>query len=141
MAIKKRKIKKRFVPKPKPLTAHEKCCNRLYKMLNAEHDDPIYEAAEEICGHLRLHPSLMSDMLAEAILSRFDAEVKTLQVNYESKHYHPTYRVMLNYTDRTKPALHGYRYPHLYCLKTSHRLSLAASLAYVEICKHIGRFV
>lgn len=139
MAIKKRKIKTRVKPKPKPKSPHVKKCERLYKQLQAEHDDPVYDAMTEVCGYLGLHPSLMADMLVEEIISRFDAEIKTIQINRDSNRRN--YRVYLGYRDRTKEPRYGYIYPSKYVVKSSHRLVLAATMAYVEICKHTRRFV
>lgn len=147
MSIKKRRLKaKPSQPKKKPKLVnpakrkHQKRCDDLYNRLQAGYDDPIYWAMQEVSHELKLKidVTIGTERLIEEIIKRCDCEVQTLQMNYPD---HVSYRVSLSYTDKTKKPKHGYLYPTKYVVKTSHRLALAVTLSYVELCKHTGWFI
>lgn len=140
MAIKKRKIKVQPRSKKVVKSPHWRKCERIYNRLQGDYDDETFcEIMLDIIGM-----DVSGHLYVEELLSRFDAEVSTLQMNgrfMEFKAPRPSFRVSLKYTDRTKKSKHGHIYPAHYVVKSSPILSHCVTIAYLEICKHIGRFV
>lgn len=144
-------IKKRKRPgKPKPrrakvspaLLKHRRVCVNYYNRLQADDDGSIYDALQELCFSLGISDDVTingCERLVEAILIRFDGEVSASQTDPNDNYR--GYRCVLRYVDRAAEPKHGFLYPTLVVVKSSHRMSLAVTLAYVEICKNIGRFV
>ena len=143
MPITKRKIPKKKPSKPKVKLSpaqrkHNDKCAKYYNRLQADlDDDSLMELVAKVTkqsGITYYDPYLA----AEQLLRRFDAQVVTLQINYPD---HYAFQVTLAYTDRTKKPKFGYLYPSKTVVKTSPRLVHSVMLAYVELCKHTGRFI
>lgn len=115
---------------------HQLVCEKFYNRLQADpSDDELFVLLEEILGFGFSSPY----HAVEHVLSKFDATVNTLQINYT--HNVVSYRVSLRFTDIKAKPKHGHQYPSLTVVKTSSRIVHAVILAYIEICKNIGRFV
>jgi hypothetical protein len=134
-------ISKRVRPKPitpprkiysPAIIAHRKQCDDLYNRLQQSNVTSFAEV--DLVVILKLSGTLNTVNVIEAILARFDSQVKTIQINHPGNH---SYQVMLQWTDREK----GYPFPRKYVVKHSPSLALSAMLAYVTICKSIGRFL
>jgi len=126
--VKRKRPKKAKAPRPK-LSQQALKIRRLIT---------TYQSGDENGSVLAELLEYFGGNLVEGILSLFDGEVKTLQLNYPE---HVSFRVQLAYTDRSKKPTYGYHYPKLFVVKTSHSLTDAAILAYLEICKHAGEFL
>ena len=143
MPITKRKIRKRKPSKPKLRLSpaqrkHRDKCIDYYNRLQADPDD---DALEHLISKItKKSGSAYYDvyLAVEQLLRRCDARVVTLQANYPD---HYAFQVTLAYTDRTKKPKFGYLYPSKTVVKTSPRLVHSVMLAYVELCKHTGRFI
>ena len=123
----KRPIKPR--PKKKPSVFDE-----LYNRL--QDNDTAY-----VLKHLMQYmppPTRSRPEFLEWLVSRFDCEIKTLQINYPT---HISYRVTLSFTDRSQKPLYGYLYPSKTVVTTSTTMVKAAILAYIQLCKQFGRFL
>lgn len=137
MAIKKRKIK---VRKPKPklhprVVRHRKACDDLYNRLQQDDDDSVRYVMDQLMGM-----RMSAHLCVQHLMARATTEVKTLQINGGSGQG-ATYSCFMSYEDRTKKPKHGWLYPTKYCVKSSPVLIRSVMLCYVELCKHVGRFV
>lgn len=143
MPIAKRKIRKRKPAKPKIKLSpaqrkHHSKCDKYYNRLQADPDD---DSLEHLVSKItKQSGTAYYDvyLAVEQILRRFDAQITTLQLNFPD---HYAFQVKLAYTDRTKKPRLGYHYPSKTVVKTSPRLVHSVMLSYVELCKHLGRFV
>lgn len=136
-------IPKRTIPKPRPSQPrklptperrkHNKLCAELYNRLQADPDD--FEL-ESLLRRVTKRPTTY--LAVEYVLSRADSKVETLQINSPDQ---VSYRTTMTYTDRTKKPIQGYLYPSKTVVKTSRRMVHSAILAYIELCKHVGRFI
>lgn len=141
-------ISKRTRPKAKPKrrpikkSPHVRRCENLYNRLQNDDDESFEAVMSECLGFKTIQFS--THIFLSEVLSRFDAEIKTLQMNgryLDSNAPNTSYRVALSYADRTKKPKHGYLHPTTYVVKSGPVLVRAVAEAYVEICKNIGRFV
>lgn len=141
MPITKRKLPKRKKTVPQKFLKspqrrkHEKLCDELTRLVNNDNDDDMRNAMRQITTI-----DCSAYIFVEEIMSRASTEVTTLQVNGTYARG-ATYRCVMTYTDRTKEPKYGYLYPTKTVVKTSTRLIHAVILTYIELCKHIGRFI
>lgn len=121
MAIAKRKRPKK--PPRKLPSPHERKCNKFYNRLQRDTSD-------EDIRQLLFEITELTDPyhVVETILRKFDAEVRTHQINYPSR---------WNFEVTLRNSRAGY----VAVTKTSTRLWHATMLAYVELCKHAGKFL
>jgi hypothetical protein len=115
---------------------HQLVCENYYNRLQADpSDDELFVLLEELLGF-----GLSSPYHAvEHVLSKFDGNVATLQINNSRNLI--SYRASLHFKDLDAKPKHGHLYPSVTVVKTSSRMIHAVILAYIEICKNIGRFV
>ena len=141
MPIKKRKpklinprIKKNKVKRNPKLIRHEKECDALYNRLQVDpDDDSLYALLRDITGE-----DLSPYNQIEHVMRLTDCEVTTLQINYPEQW---SFRCHMAYTDRDAKPRHGRIYPRKAVVKTSTRLLHSVMLAYIELCKHCGKFI
>ena len=133
MAIKRRLRPRRKVP-PKASPWVRKC-NKLYNRLQQPLD---YDTLSGFAALTSTKAAHSVDNLALQLLERTDGQITTLQVNNPD---YVSYRACLTYTDYSKKPKHGHLYPSKSVVKTSPHMWQAVILAYIELCKHIGRFV
>lgn len=135
MAIKKR-------PRPKPVRPnpaaarrrkHEKHCIDLYNRLQADYDDPIFDAMQEVSHILGLQVDVTwtTDQLIETMLARTTTTIQTWQWFSDKDRM---IEVHMRYLDSK-------RQRHKIVTIRSHRLALAVTLAYVQLCKQTGKFI
>lgn len=139
MPIKKR-VKVRYEPKIKKIRRspkqrkHYKECKRLLALVCRDDDDSLLQAMSTIVGF-----DADAHMFIEHVMARASTHIETLQDNGPFAKG-ATYRVCMTYTDREKPMVNG-RYPRKAVVKSSTRIVHSLMLCYIELCKHIGRFI
>ena len=124
--------------KPPPKRLHHSRCDDLYNRL--QQPGGAYDAGKELAKIVNISYNDPMHMLhlAMHIMERFDCRLETLQMNYPDC---VSFRCCLSYTDRTKKPIHGHLYPVKTVVKTSPSMVLSVTLAYIELCKHVGRFI
>jgi hypothetical protein len=133
MPIKKRPVKKSV--KKKPVNKHAKLCKDLYNRLQQPHPLPHdFGELANLAGCTDAEPH----HLAAQLMVRTDAKLKTLQMNYPN---HVSVQATLSYADHRQPPIDGYLYYKQTVVKTSPHWWQSVILAYIELCKHIGRFI
>lgn len=143
MAVKPKPSNKRHIkvkPPVKPLSAKAKfgrVIDDLYNRLQA--DGKAFDAFSELSDHVNV--SFRGDMqyVALCLMERCSTTLSTLQMNYDADCV--SFMCNMQYEDKAQKPVNGwYRAPKIAVI-TSPSLALAVTLAYLQVCKQIGRFI
>lgn len=132
--------KRRVKPNPAQirLRLHRDLCDDLCNRLQAE--GQFLKTAKGLATVANLSwPKDMPEFhMAVELMQRATTRLETLQLNHPDN---VSFRCVMEYTDRTKEPELGYLFPVKAVVTTSPSMVLSVILAYVNLCKQIGRFI